>query len=91
MPSYLDYKRVTQPPSEATNTEKPLTQNRNVGIKLTKDFADNYKFSNGSKLLTGKNDDYRKHARIKTEAHEETISDKISQIYSKLSNLAVNK
>ena len=62
------------------------TLNRNIGIKLTKDIIEGYKINQGSKLFSVKGDEYRKHGRIKTEAYEETINDKISQIYSKFNN-----
>ena len=65
-PSYLDYKKISYPHTLSTNTDIGSPLNRNTAVKVPKDAGETYKLSTVSKVLTGKNEDYRKHARVKT-------------------------
>lgn len=65
-PSYLDYKKISQPSTLGSNNEMTSTLSKNTGLKTSKDVGEIFKLGLGSKGLTGKNEDYRKHGRIKT-------------------------
>ena len=70
LPSYLEYKKITHPPTLSTNTDMGSTLSRNTELRAPKEVAGTSKLNIGSKYFSGKNENYKKHARVRTEACE---------------------